>query len=79
VLIFGILKRNGCVRVSAAEGRGRGELLLLIQEHTTPGSLFYTNDCQAYASLTLRGGYVIVTKERGIPKGRDTFTASKAS
>lgn len=71
VLVFGILKRNGRVRVFAVQGRGRDELLPLIREHTTPGSLFYTDDWQAYASLAVRGGHVVVTKERGVPKGRD--------
>jgi transposase len=71
VLVFGILKRNGRVRVFAVQGRGRDELLPLIQEHTTPGSLYYTDDWQAYASLAVRGGHVVVTKERGVPKGRD--------
>ena len=36
-----------------------------------PGSLYYTDDWQAYASLAVRGEHVVVTKERGVPKGRD--------
>ena len=71
VLVFGILQRNGRVKVFAVEGRGRDELLPLIQEHTTPGSLYYTDDWHAYASLAVRGEHVVVTKERGRPKGRD--------
>ena len=71
VLVFGILQRNGRVKVCSVEGRGRDDLLPLIQEHTTPGSLYYTDDWQAYASLAIRGEHVVVTKEKGIPKGRD--------
>lgn len=71
VLVFGILQRNGRVKVFAVEGRGRDELLPLIQEHTTPGSLSYTDDWHAYASLAVRGEHVVVSKERGRPKGRD--------
>jgi transposase len=70
VLIFGILQRNGRVKVFAVKGRGRDELLPLIREQTTPGSLYYTDDWQAYASLAVRGEHVVVTKERGRPKGR---------
>ena len=71
VLVFGILQRNGRVKVCSVEGRGRDDLLPLIQEHTTPGSLYYTDDWQAYASLAIRGEHVVVTKEKGVPKGRD--------
>lgn len=71
VMVFGILQRDGRVKVFAVEGRGRDELLPLIQEHTTPGSLYYTDDWQAYASLSVRGEHVVVTKEKGVPKGRD--------
>ena len=71
MLVFGILQRNGRVKVCSVEGRGRDDLLPLIQEHTTPGSLYYTDDWQAYASLAIRGEHVVVTKEKGVPKGRD--------
>jgi transposase len=74
VLVFGILKRNRQVRVLAVEGRGRDELRPSIRQHTTPGSLYYTDDWQAHASLAVRGVHVVVTKEEGeegLPKGRD--------
>lgn len=74
VLVFGIYKRNGCVRVFPVAGRGREELLPLIVEHTTPGSLYYTyytDDWHAYASLAVRGEHVVVSKDKGVPKGRD--------
>ncbi|MDI6641033.1 MAG: transposase, partial [Elusimicrobiota bacterium] len=43
----------------------------LIQHHTKPGSLYYTDDWYAYATLALRGEHVVVSKEKGKPKGRD--------
>ena len=71
VLLFGILRRDGRVKVFAVEGRGRDELLPLICEHTTPGSLYYTVDWRADASPAVRGGHLVVTKEKGVPEGRD--------
>lgn len=46
-------------------------MLTLIREHTTPGSLYYTDDRQTHASLAVRGGHVVVAKEKGVPEGRD--------
>lgn len=71
VLVFGMLKRNGVVRVFPVESRSRGVLLPLIAQHTTPGSLYYTDEWHAYTSLAVRGEHVVVSKERGVPKGRD--------
>ena len=71
VIVLGILKRNGVVRVFPVKGRGRTELISLIVTCTLPGSLYYTDDWQAYASLSVRGEHVIVNKEKGRPKGRD--------
>lgn len=71
VIVLGILKRNGLVRVFPVKGRGRAELISLIITHTLPGSLYYTDDWQAYASLAVRGEHVIVSKEKGRPRGRD--------
>jgi transposase len=71
VLVFGMLKRNGMVRVFAVSGRSCEQLLPLIAQHTTPGSLFYTDDWHAYTALCVRGNHVIISKERGVPKGRD--------
>jgi transposase len=36
-----------------------------------PGSLYYTDDWHAYASLAVRGDHIVVRKDRGKPKGRD--------
>ena len=71
VLVFGMLKRNGVVRVFAVSSRRRAALLPLIVEHTTPGSLFYTDDWHAYTYLAVRGEHVVVSKAKGVPKGRD--------
>jgi len=71
VIVFGILKRNGRVKVFPVSDRKHATLLSLVREHTKPGSLYYTDDYQAYASLGLRGEHVVVRKEGGRPKGRD--------
>ena len=71
VIVLGILQRNGVVRVFPVTGRGREELTNLIATHTLPGSLYYTDDWQAYATLAVRGEHVIVSKEKGRPRGRD--------
>lgn len=71
VLVFGMLKRNGLVKVIPISSREAETLLPLIQKHTKPGSLYYTDDWHAYGSLNVRGGHVIINKEKGRPKGRD--------
>jgi transposase len=71
VLIFGMLKRNGVVRVFAVPNRQKATLLPLIVQHTSPGSLFYTDEYSAYASLKVQGEHIVVTKDKGIPQGRD--------
>ena len=71
VLIFGMLKRDGVVRVFAVPNRQKATLLPLIVQHTTPGSLFYTDEYSAYASLKVQGEHIVVTKDKGMPQGRD--------
>lgn len=71
VVVFGILKRNGLVRVFALARRQAREVLPLVFQHTTPGTLYYTDDWQAYGSLRLEGEHVVVRKEKGVPCGRD--------
>lgn len=53
VVVFGILKRNGQVRVSPIPRRNREEVMQLVRTHTKPGSLYFTDDWHAYASLAL--------------------------
>ncbi len=71
VVVLGILQRNGQVRVFPVQGRSTTEIIRLVKTHTKPGSLYYTDDWQAYASLAVRGDHIVVRKERGKPKGRD--------
>ena len=71
VIVFGLLKRNGVVRVSPVEKRSRGTVMALVQEHTKPGSLYYTDDWKAYASLKLTGDHVVVQKVKGKPRGKE--------
>jgi transposase len=71
VIVLGLLKRNGVVRVFPINGRSRSELTALIAAHTLPGSLYYTDEWQAYATLAVRGEHVVVSKEKGRPRGRD--------
>jgi transposase len=71
IIVFGLLKRDGTIRAFPLAGRRKTEVMRLVKEHTKPGSLYYTDDWQAYASLAVRGGHIVVRKERGKPKGRD--------
>jgi transposase len=71
VLVFGIVQRNGQVQAFPVVGRGAEELISLVCAHTTPGSLYYTDDWQAYASLRIQGDHIVVRKEKGRPKGRE--------
>jgi transposase len=69
VIVLGLLQRNGRVRAFPVR-RNLRTVLRLVQAHTTPGSLYYTDEWQAYASLAVRGSHVVVRKARGRPKGR---------
>ena len=71
VIVLGILQRNGIVRAFPIADRSKKIIEALVREHTRPGSLYYTDDWHAYASLSVRGDHVVVRKERGRPKGRD--------
>jgi len=71
VIVLGILQRNGQVKVFAVPAREGKKVTRLVRAHTKPGSLYYTDDWQAYGSLRVQGDHVVVRKERGRPKGRD--------
>lgn len=71
ILVFGIMKRNGKVRLSIVPNRKYATIRDEIHKHTKTGSLYYTDDYEAYASLPLRGDHVVVKKEKGKPIGRD--------
>ena len=70
-IVFGIYKRNGKVMTFPVSSRKTETLIPLITTYTKPGSLYYTDDWFAYAQLGVRGDHVVVTKEKGVPKGRD--------
>ena len=46
-------------------------MIPLITHYTKAGSLYYTDGWFAYTFLPIRGNHVVVTKEKGLPKGRD--------
>ena len=71
VIVFGLIQRNGTVKAAPIAAHSRAEVMRQIQEHTLPGSLYYTDEWQAYATLRLRGAHVVIRKEQGRPKGRD--------
>jgi len=72
IIVFGIYKRNGKVKLFPIPNRKAKTLVPLIVSHTSsPGSLYYTDDYRAYTFLDVKGNHVVVEKEKGIPKGRD--------
>lgn len=70
-MVFGIYQRNGKVLTFPIASRAGDTLIPLITQHTKPGSLYYTDDWWAYTFLSIRGNHVVVTKEKGVPRGRD--------
>jgi transposase len=71
VIVFGIIKRNGAVKAVPIAVHSRNAVLREIQAHTREGSLYYTDEWQAYATLKLRGEHVVIRKVKGRPHGRD--------
>lgn len=71
ILVFGLYKRNGRVLTFPVADRKKATLLPLIEQHTKPGSLYYTDEYAAYASLRVRGAHVVVSKKEGRPQGRE--------
>ena len=69
--MFGIVKRNGHVKAAPIPARSQAEIMREIEAHTREGSLYYTDEWQAYATLRLRGEHVVIRKEKGRPVGRD--------
>ncbi len=70
-MVFGLYQRNGRVITFPITSRGRKELTPLMANHTKAGSLYYTDDWHAYTFLNIRGNHVVITKDKGKPKGRD--------
>jgi len=71
IIVLGLLQRNGVVHAFPIRERQLRLIQRLVRKHTKPGSLYYTDDWQAYASLAVRGNHVVVRKEKGRPKGRN--------
>lgn len=64
ILVFGMMKRNGKVRVIPVSSRETETLIPLIQEHTGSGSLYYTDDWHAYGSLPLHGDHALLLRKK---------------
>ena len=60
-IVFGIYKRNGHVMTFPVPDRKHRTLTDLIARHARRGSLYYTDDYTAYASLETRGRHKIVS------------------
>jgi len=59
-LVFGIYQWNSKVIIFPISDRKHDTLIPLIKLHTKKGSLYYTDDHTAYASLDLIGKHQIV-------------------
>ena len=59
-LVFGIYQRNGKVITFPVSDRKHDTLIPLIKQHTKKGSLYYTDDHTAYATLNLIGKHQII-------------------
>ena len=70
-MVFGMYQRNGKVLTFPIPGRGKKMLAPLMVTHTKPGSLYYTDDWNAYTFLDIRGNHVTIRKEKGKPRGRN--------
>lgn len=71
VIVFGLIQRNGQVKAMPIAAHSQAEVMHQIQAHTREGSLYYTDEWQAYATLKLRGEHVMIRKEKGRPLGRE--------
>jgi transposase len=70
-IVFGLYQRSGKVLTFPIASRSKQQLVPLMTAYTMPGSLYYTDDWHAYTSLAIRGNHVVITKEKGRPKGRN--------
>jgi transposase len=70
VIVFGIVQRNGKVKAMPIAAHSQHAVMREIQAHTREGSLYYTDEWRAYATLKLRGEHVMIRKEKGRPRGR---------
>jgi len=54
IIVFGILKRDGQIRVFPIAERKKDIVQELIQHYTKPGSLYYTDDCHTICRIMSR-------------------------
>lgn len=72
-LVFGIYRRNGRVITFPASDRRKETLIPLIRQHTRKGSLYYSDDHTAYATLNLIGKHQVIAHSREeYVRGEDT-------
>lgn len=63
-LVFGIYRRNGRVITFPVSDRRKETLIPLIRQHTRKGSLYYSDDHTAYATLNLIGKHQVIAHSR---------------
>lgn len=73
--VFGIYKRNGSVLTFPVPDRKAESLLPLIDKHAASGGVYYTDENTAYASLSLKGKHITITKDviNRMPTGKHTI------
>lgn len=72
-LVFGIYRRNGRVITFPVSDRRKETLVPLIRQHTRKGSLYYSDDHTAYATLNLIGKHQVIAHSREeYVRGEDT-------
>lgn len=70
-IVFGIYQRSTKVLTFMISSRSNQELIPIMTAYTKPGSLYYTDDWHAYTFLKVRGNHVVISKDKGRPKGRN--------
>lgn len=63
-IVFAIYQRNGFVVTFPVPNRRWATLRPIIEQHTERGSVYYTDDYQAYVALEMRGKHQRVTHKR---------------
>ncbi|MGC8867952.1 MAG: hypothetical protein ACP5PA_07095 [Elusimicrobiales bacterium] len=61
---MGFFKRNNKIRVFPIQRRDNKTIQKILKTHTEAGSLYYTDDWHAYASLAVRSNHIVVSKEK---------------
>ena len=77
--MFGIVKRNGLVKAQPVSAHDRASILQVIQAESREGSLYYTDEWQAYATLRLRGDHVSGRARVGLVRNAPTSDSKRPS